>query len=39
MEQSEDWLTSHRYLDMQVSEEELFALKSHELISADVLAT
>jgi putative transposase len=37
MEQSEDWLTNHRYLNMQVSEEEILAVQSNVLISADAL--
>ncbi len=39
MEQSEDWLTNHRYLNMQVSEEEILAVQGNVLISADALAT
>jgi putative transposase len=39
MEQSEDWLTNHRYLNMQVSQEELLEINSNVLISADALAT
>jgi hypothetical protein len=39
MEQSEDWLTNHRYLNMQVSEEEPMAIQSDTLISAQALVT
>jgi len=39
MEQSEDWLTNHRYLNMQVSEEDPLAIQSNALISAQALAT
>lgn len=39
MEQSEDWLTNHRYLDMQVSHDELFEIQSNILASAETLAT
>jgi transposase-like protein len=39
MEQSEDWMTSHRYLIMQVLEDESVALQSNVLISAEALAT
>ena len=37
MEQSEDWLTNHRYLNMQDSEEDLLAVQSNVLISASAL--
>jgi len=33
MEQSEDWLTNHRYLIMQVLEEELLAIHSNALMA------
>jgi transposase-like protein len=39
MEQSEDWMTSHRNLIMQVLEDEHEALQSNVLISAEALAT
>jgi transposase-like protein len=39
MEQSENWLTNHRYMDLQVSEEEPLEIHSNVLISAQVLAT
>jgi putative transposase len=39
MEESEDWLTNHRYLNMQVSEEEPLPVQSGVLIQANALAT
>lgn len=39
MEQSEDWLTNHRYLDMQLSEQELFEIQRNVRVSTEALAT
>jgi transposase-like protein len=39
MEQSEDWVTNHRYLNMQVLEDEPFAIHSEVSIPMQALAT
>jgi hypothetical protein len=40
MEQSEDWLTGHRYLNMDVLEEKIINLvQPHELHELEMVAT
>jgi len=39
MEQSEDLLTKHRYLDMQISHDEIFEIQSDILASVEALVT